>query len=334
MTPVGAAARAFTGVPILVTGGAGFLGSNLAHALVEAGAQVTLADCLEPGSGGNLRNLAGIESRVRLLRADLRDPAQAKEAVEGAAVVFHLAGQVSHVVGNDEPQRDLLINALATLNVMDAAAKSPAKPRVVHAASRSQYGRIESSPVEESHPLRPTDANGVSKSAAEMYALYYARVHGLRAVSLRLTNTYGPRHVMAHNKQGVLGWFVRQALDDQTIRLFGGGEQKRDVLFVDDAVEALLLAAREDSLVGLPCNVGGASISLRAFAEKLVAIAGRGRVESVPHPPEWRGLEIGDYEADSSLFRKRTGWGPRTSLDEGIRRTVQYYERERAHYWS
>jgi UDP-glucose 4-epimerase len=327
-------ASAYDGRPVLVTGGLGFIGSNLAIRLVELGADVTVADALIPDLGGNPFNIAPLERRIRVVNADMRDADAVEGLVQGQEVVFSLAGQVSHVDSLTDPVEDLELNYRTQLVVLEALRRRNPEARVVYAGSRQQYGRPQSLPVDESHPLKPIDANGIHKAAAESAMLLYHRIYGLPTSSLRLTNTYGPRMQMRHPRQGFVSWFVRLAVEGREIELFGGGESLRDFNAVDDVVEAFLLCGERDEAVGEVFNLGHPEpVSIRAFAELLLGLAGDGALTERPFPPDRERIDIGSVYLDFSRIRERLGWQPRVGLEDGLRRTLEYYRAHRDRYW-
>ena len=322
--------RAFyAGRRVLVTGGLGFIGSNLARELVDLGAQVTIVDALIPDYGGNLFNIDGIADRVRVELADVRDAAAVAAAVRGQDVIFNLAGQVSHIDSMRDPHTDLDINCHAQLSLLEACRAHNPGVKVVFAGTRQVYGRPSSLPVTEDHLVKPTDVNGINKAAGEYYHLVYNNVFGLRACSLRLTNVFGPRQLLKHNRQGFIGWFIRLAIEDQEIQIYGDGSQVRDLVFVDDAADAFLRAGASDDANGRVFNVGGEEpITHRALVERLIEVCGTGRYRFVEWPPEKRAIDIGSFYADSSLIARTLGWRPAVGLHDGLQRTVAFY---RAH---
>ncbi len=324
----------FKGKRVLVTGGLGFIGSNLAHTLAGHCAELTLVDSLIPQYGGNLFNISGIEDKVRVNIADVRDESSMQYLVRGQDYVFNLAGQVSHIDSMLDPFTDLEINCRSQLSILEACKKNNRGVKLVFAGTRGQYGKVDKLPVTEEHLMRPTDVNAINKMAGEWYHILYNNVYNIRACSLRLTNTYGARHHMHTSRQGVLSWFIRLAIEGKTIQLFGGGDQQRDFNYVDDVVEALLLAAAGDAANGEVFNVGsGVPVSLKEAAELVVQIAGSGAVTSVPFPPDKKKIEIGNYCADYSKIKRVLGWEPMTPLREGIKRTIEFYRQYRQHYW-
>jgi len=321
------------GARVLITGGLGFIGSNLAIRLVEAGAQVTIVDAMIPEYGGNLFNIRGIEDRVRVNVADIRQQSTMNFLVRDREVIFNLAGQVSHIDSMRDPFTDLEINCRSQLTILEACRRHNPRVKVVYAGTRQVYGKPDYLPVDERHLVRPTDVNGINKAAGEYYHLVYNNVFGVRACSLRLTNVYGPRQLIRHNRQGFIGWFIRLAIEDQEIQIFGDGSQIRDFVYVDDAVDAFLRAGADDRVNGEVYNVGGDEpIAHRELAALLIEIAGSGRMRLVEWPAEKKAIDIGSFYSDSRKFREATGWRPRVGLREGLSRTVAYYRAHLPHY--
>jgi UDP-glucose 4-epimerase len=324
---------AYGGARALVTGGAGFIGSHVARRLVQLGASVTIVDGLIPDCGGNLFNVADLRGRARLQICDLRDRAAIDPLTAGQDFVFNLAGQVSHIDSMTDPLQDLEHNCQAHLALLEACRRHCPRARVVYAGTRQAYGRPARLPVDETHPLVPTDINGIDKMAGEAYHLLYHRLHGIAAASLRLTNTFGPGLLIRHARQGFLSVFLRRALDNQPIRVYGDGHQLRDLNYVDDVVEAFLRVAACDATAGEVYNLGAEPpLSLCQVADLVVEVAGSGRVERVPFPEELKRIDIGSYYGDFSRIRAAVGWQPRVPVAEGLRRTLAYYRQNAAHY--
>jgi UDP-glucose 4-epimerase len=325
-------ARAFKGKRVLITGGLGFIGSNLARALVALGAKVTILDSLIPEYGGNRRNVHGIESKVDINLSDVRDRHSLPEFLRGQHFLFNLAGQTSHMDSMTDPETDLEINCRAQLTLLEACRKHNPKLRVVFASTRQIYGRPDYLPVDEKHPLRPVDVNGINKLAGEEYHLLYSQVHGVPGTVLRLTNTIGPRMRVKDARQTFVGLWIRQILEGRPIDVWGGG-QLRDFTYVDDAVEAFLLAATHPRAVGGVFNLGGVGqVSLRELAETLVEVAGRGSYRVKQFPADRKKIDIGDYYSDCRLIESVLGWQPRTSIKQALVKTVAYYRKELPHY--
>ncbi len=322
----------YSGRRVLVTGGLGFIGSNLCRALADLGAVVTAVDSLLPDYGGNLFNLAGYEERVRINIADVRGHGM-EYLVRGQDVLFNLAGQVSHIDSMTDPMTDLEINCRSQLSLLEAVRKGNPGLKIVYAGTRQIYGKPQYLPVDEKHLLNPTDVNGINKISGEMYHLVYHSVYGIRASSLRLTNTYGERQLIRHDRQGFIGWFVRKAVLGEEIQVFGDGAQQRDFNHVDDVVDAFLRAGAMSAADGRVFNLGAEPpVSLLALAHTLVELGGRGGVRVVPFPAERKKIDIGDFYADTRLVRSTLGWEPRVALRDGLARTVAFYRTHQEHY--
>jgi UDP-glucose 4-epimerase len=326
--------RAFyRGRRVLVTGGLGFIGSNLARQLADLGADVLLVDSLLPDCGGDFFNLSGIEDRVRVNIADVRQDTTMNYLVRDREVIFNLAGQVSHIDSMRDPHTDLDINCRSQLTMLEACRQHNPAVKVVFAGTRQIYGRPDRLPVDETHLVRPTDINGINKAAGEYYHMVYNNVFGVRACSLRLTNVYGPRQLIRHNRQGFIGWFIRLALEGREIQIYGDGSQVRDLVYVDDAADAFLRAGATDACNGAAFNVGGSEpIAHRDLVRLLLEAAGGGSVRFVDWPEEQRRIDIGSFWADSSKFQRTTGWAPSVTLGDGLRRTLAYYRAHADHY--
>lgn len=317
---------------VLITGGLGFIGSNLARALVRRGAQVTLVDSLIPEYGGNLFNLAGIESRVTINLSDVRDPHGMPALVRGKDFLFNLAGQTSHLDSMTDPQTDLEINCGAQLSILECCRRFNPGVKLVFASTRQIYGRPDRLPVDETHPIRPVDVNGINKAAGEHYHLLYHQVHGLHTTALRLTNTIGPRMRVRDARQTFVGAWIRQLVEGRPIEVWGG-EQLRDFTYVDDVVSAMLLAALHPEAEGQVYNLGGCEvISLLDLARLAIEVNGGGHFEVREFPPERKRIDIGDYYADDGKIRAALGWKPRVGLREALRRTLDFYRRNLAYY--
>ncbi|MGD0712635.1 MAG: NAD-dependent epimerase/dehydratase family protein [Gaiellaceae bacterium] len=324
----------FFGRNVLITGGLGFLGSSLAHELVEAGASVTLADSLVPEYGGNPHNVADIRDRLHVNVSDVRDQYSFRHLVQGQDVLFNLAGQTSHLDSMLDPFTDLEINCRAQLSILEACRHENPSVRLVFASTRQIYGRPQRLPVDEKHPIVPVDVNGINKTAGEWYHLLYGDVYGLHVSVLRLTNTYGPRMRVRDARQTFLGYWLRLAVEGAPIQVFGDGTQRRDFNYVDDAVRAFLLAAVRQEARGRVYNLGSDEVvDLRGLAELLVELNGGGSFELVPFPPDRKAIDIGDFYADYSRIRDELGWEPRVTLRDGLERTLAFYRAEAQHYW-
>jgi UDP-glucose 4-epimerase len=325
----------YKGRSVLITGGLGFIGSNLAHRLVEIGdVEVFLVDALIPDQGGNHSNIESIRDRVNLRIANIGDDYAINHLVGGVDYVFNLAGNVSHLDSMIYPQQDLELNCAAQLTLLEACRNFNPHVKIIFTSTRQVYGKPIYLPLDEQHRVAPLDINGINKFAAEHYHLLYNRVYGTRVVCLRLTNTYGPRQLISHNRQGVIAWFIRQAMDGGVIELFGEGKQRRDMNYVDDVVEALLLAGASETAEGDIFNLGGDEpVSLSYLAEELIKMTGRGSVRSVPFPTERQLIDIGNSYSSYQKIESVLGWRPHTPLRVGLARTLEFYQEHRAEYW-
>jgi UDP-glucose 4-epimerase len=326
----------YKGRSVLITGGLGFIGSNLAHKLVEIGCgEVLILDALLPEQGGNLFNIEGIRDRVKVSRGSMCDEQTVRHLVGGVDYIFNLAGSISHLDSMHNPQRDLELNCSAQLMLLEACRSFNPHVKIVFTSTRQVYGRPIYLPIDEDHRIAPLDINGINKQAAEGYHLLYHRIYGTRCVCLRLTNTYGPRQLLSHDRQGFIAWFIRKAIDGDVIELFGEGRQKRDINYVDDVVEALLLAGTNEAGEGEVFNLGGETpITLFDFAEELISITGRGSVRFAPFPTERQLIDIGNAYLSYKKIKSVLGWQPRTPLRDGLTRTVEFYQKNKDHYWN
>jgi len=319
---------------VLITGGLGFIGSNLAIRLVREGAHVTVCDAMLEGYGGNFANVREVEGEIETRIADVRDEEEMGRLVEGRDVIFHLAAQVSHVLSLSNPYPDIDINIKGTAVVLEACRKRNPSALVVRSGTRGQYGPAVTLPVSEETPPNPRGIYEISQLSAEMICRTYTRIHGVRTVPLRLTNVYGPRSQMKHPHFGVVNWFVRLALTGEPVPIFGTGKILRDFLYVDDCVEALVAAAVEPATVGEVLNVGDDRAStFLEVAEILRDLVPGTRIVFTDFTPERKAQEPGDFVSDISKIRRLTGWRPSIGLREGLARTVEFYRERRADYF-
>jgi UDP-glucose 4-epimerase len=324
----------YRGRAVMITGGLGFIGSNLARRLVELGADVLLVDSLIPDYGGNLFNVDGIADRVRINVADIRQQSTMNYLVQDRDVIFSLAGQVSHIDSMRDPYTDLEINCRSQLSILEACRRNNPEMRIVFAGTRQIYGRPQYLPVDERHPLSPVDVNGINKTAGEWYHLLYGDVYGIPVTVLRLTNTYGPRMRVKDARQTFLGYWFRLVLEGEEIQVWGDGLQRRDFNYVDDAVRAFLLSAARDEAVGKIYNLGDDEIvSLKDLAELVVSVNGSGEFRVIPFPPERKAIDIGDYYGNHGRIRAELGWTPQVQLAEGIERSLAFYREHGSAYW-
>lgn len=320
---------------VVVTGGLGFLGSNLAHELVRMGASVKIIDAMLPLYGGNLFNVHEIQDQVQIHYDDIRDEKAMRTHLKNQDVVFHIANQTSHIDSMTDPFLDVDINCRGNLVFLESCRTQNPDIKIVYIGSRAQYGSVTQTPVSEDAPICPIDIYGVNKHAGELYHAVYHHVYGMRTTTLRLSNTYGPRHQMKHGKYGIQNWMIRLAIDNQKITIYGDGNQIRDFSYVDDTVEAMLIAGSREETNGQVYNVGsGIPISFRDMMQKIVNITGSGEIVMTDWPEERKRIEVGDFVTDISKIKNELGWEPKISLEEGLKRTIQFYRQYKNHYWS
>jgi UDP-glucose 4-epimerase len=325
---------AFKGKKVLVTGGLGFVGSNLTAQLVKMGATVTIVDNMIPRLGGNLFNVKEIVDHIHINFSDVRDSHSMDYLVKGQEFIFHLAGQVNHVDSIRNPIQDLDINCRGTLVLLESCRKHNRNAKIIFSGTRGEYGSSVRLPVAEDHPTNPKGIYAVTNLTAEKMVLVYHDVHKISGTCLRITNTYGPRHQMAHDEYGVLNWFIRKAIDDEVVPVFGDGHILRDFLYVDDLVDCLLRVATAAQAYGEVFNVGsGVPINFIELAKKIVKITGTGKVTFTEFTQERKEVEPGDYYTDISKIRRMVRWEPKTDLDEGLRRTIEFYRKFKKEYW-
>jgi UDP-glucose 4-epimerase len=316
----------------MITGGVGLIGSGLARRLAGLGAEVLLVDSMVPEAGGNLANIAEFRDRVQVNIADIRDAAALRHLLPGQDFLFDLAGQTSHLDSMNAPEHDLAVNCAAQLQLLELCRAVAPAIAIVHAGTRQIYGRPRYLPVDEDHLLRPADVNGVNKMAGEGYHLLFHDVYGINTRSLRLTNVYGPGMRIKDARQNFLGVWLRRALEGVAFEVWGG-EQRRELLYIDDAVEAFLCAALSPDTAGLALNVGGlAPYALLALAEALIRANGGGTFERRAFPAERKAIDIGDFVTDDRRFRALTRWKPEVGIDDGLKRSLDYYRRHLASY--
>jgi UDP-glucose 4-epimerase len=319
---------------VLVTGGLGFIGSNLSIELVRLGARVTIIDNMLPRQGSNLFNIRDIEDKVKVNFSDVRNQLSMNHLVKGKDYVFHLAGQVNHVDSMRNPIQDLDINCLGTLVLLEALRQHNREAKIVFAGTRGEYGSSVTLPVDEDHPTNPKGIYAVTNLTAEKMILVYDEIYGMKGACLRITNTYGPRHHMAHDEYGVFNWFIRKAMDNEDVPVFGDGRILRDFLYVEDLVESMLMVAATEGAYGMVFNVGtGIPVSFIELARTIVELAGTGKAKFTEFTRERKEVEPGDYYADITRIKNIVGWAPKTSLAEGIGKTIAFYGKYRKEYW-
>jgi UDP-glucose 4-epimerase len=318
---------------ILITGGLGFLGSNLAYRLFESGASVTVIDNLNPLYGGNIFNVKEIADRIKIVINDVRNNEIMIPLIEMADIVFHLAAQVSYIDSIKNPYEDLDLNAKATLNILECCRKLNPKAKILFSSSRMVYGKVEQTPVTENSSTNPLSLYGIHKLTSEKYLLMYFNDFGIPSTILRLTNPYGPRQQIKHSKYSLVGWFIRQAIEGKVIKIFGDGEQLRDYIFADDIVNAMLKCAEAPDAVGEVINVGsGQSVRFCDMVRAVIKCVNNGKMEFVPWPNDYEKIETGDISVDISRLKAITAWQPAYSLEEGINATYEYYRKYFRYY--
>lgn len=321
------------GLKVLITGGAGFIGSNLAIKCLDLGAEVTILDNFMPDTGSNLANLKEINEKITLITGDIRNEEDVEKAVKDKDIIFNLAGQVSHILSMEDPFLDIDINCKGHIILLEACRKLNPKVKIVYTGTRTQTGQVTTPTINEENQDNPLDIYGAGSLASELYHLIYHKVHGLKTTSLRLTNIYGPRAQIKNPKYGAVNFFIGKAVFNQEINIFEPGTQKRDILFVDDVVSALILAAIKKESEGQVFVLGsGIGIPLIDIAHEIVRVAKNGSVKLVPFPPERKSIEVGDVVLDCKKIRNLLGWQPNTSISEGLQKSIDFYNLNKNDY--
>ena len=325
--------KGFSGKKVLITGGLGFIGSNLARKLLELECKVTVVDSLIPEYGGNLRNVEDIRDKISINLTDIRDNFSINELIKKQDFLFNLAGQTSHLDSMENPFADLDINARAQLSILEACRKSNPDIRIVFASTRQIYGRPQYLPVDEKHPRHPVDVNGINKIAGEQYHILYQEVYGIASSVLRLTNTYGPRMRIKDARQTFLGIWIRNLLQGKPIQVFGDGKQRRDYNYVEDVLDALLIAAAEKNAIGKVYNLGGPDpLSLEDTAKIMCQKTEGGNYQMIPFPEDRKAIDVGDFICDFSAFSNSFDWQPKVSFEEGIIQSIDFFKEELNYY--
>ncbi len=323
----------FRGKKILISGGLGFIGSNLAIRLAGYGSEVTIIDSMIPEYGGNMRNIEPVRDQVKINISDVRDEHSMHHHIREKDFFFNLAGQTSHLDSMRDPFTDLEINARAQLSILEACKKYNPAVKIIFASTRQLYGHPQYLPVDELHPLVPVDVNGINKLSGEMYHLLYSKVYGIQSTVLRLTNTYGPRMRIRDARQTFLGIWIRNLLENNPITIYGDGSQLRDYNYIDDVVEAFIMVAGSDKFNGFVYNLGNENpLSLKTTAELMIGQNGEGNYVFKAFPDDLKKIDIGDFYSDYSKIKNSLGWAPKIPFSEGIRRTIDYYRKNLEYY--
>lgn len=326
--------KVFVGKKVLITGGLGFIGSNIAYALVRMGAEVTVLDALLPLYGGNQYNVSDIKDKIKVVIGDIRDETVVNDVVSGKDFIFNLAAQVSYIDSINEPFLDLDINCLGHLKVLEAARKFAPHTKILFSSSRLAYGRILTTPVDESHPTNPVSMYGVHKLAAEKYYRIYFETYGLKSAVIRIPNPYGPRQQMKHSKYSIVGWFIRQALEGKEITIYGDGKQERDYLFINDIVTAFLYVAASDKTNGEVYNIGTHErVTFVDMVDAILTEIPTGKKVHIPWPKNYERNETGNYIANTRKINRVVGWEATVPLKDGIKQTVEYFKKNKDFYW-
>lgn len=324
----------FKGKRVVIFGGLGLIGSSTARALIREGAKVTIADNRMPGYGANDFNIADIKGNIHLAIGDIRNSSFVNELVKEKHFIFNFAAQVNHNKSIEDPLIDNELNCVGHLNVLMACKNINKDAKLVYPGSRLQYGKIKKLPVKENHPREPLSIYAVHKNTAEQYYHAFFKHYGIPSVCLRISNPYGPRAQMKHGGYSIVNWFIRLAMDNKPIHVFGEGTQLRDYLYIDDLVEIIIRVARSGKTNGLTYNVGfGKPYRFIDMANLIVKIVTSGKIEFREWPKSYEQFETGDYYPDITSIKKDLGWEPKIDLPEGITRAYEYYKRFRFHYW-
>lgn len=311
---------------VLITGGLGFLGSNLALELQKKKANVTVIDNLAPLYGGNIFNLSPANNKINTIINDMRNMEVMEPLIKKADIIFHLGAQVSYIDSLNIPYDDLDLNAKATLNILECCRKHNPTCKIIFSSSRMVYGKVDAPIVKENSPTNPLSLYGIHKLTSEKYLLMYFKDFGIPITILRIANPYGPRQQIKHSKYSLVGWFIRQAMEDKEIKIFGEGNQLRDYIFVDDIILAMIKCAETDGANGKILNLGsGCSYKFSEMVNEVVSCVKKGKITYVPWPKDYENIETGDVSLDLSDLFTITGWKPTNSLSEGILKTFEYY---------
>lgn len=314
----------YRGKKVLITGGLGFIGSNLAIRLAYLGADVTIVDSNLEGGGANEFNISPINENTKIFRHDIADRAKMLPLIENADYVFNLSGYNNHLDSMVHPEKDLYANCVSQLAFLSTCAEKRVKANIIFTGTRTQYGRVSENPVSESALQNPLDIHGSHKSLAEQYHLMFNKNHGLKTIVVRVTNVYGPRQAIRPRGVGLIASFILSVLEGGEIEIFGTGDRTREILFVDDLIDALIGLNITEAAVGQCYNVGGFSVPLMEIAETLISTAGKGKIRYKPFPQEVRNIEVGEVRLDNTKIEKTCGWRPTTTPEKGLSKTMEF----------
>ena len=318
---------------ILITGGLGFIGSNLARFLVNNGAIVTIIDNLHKDYGGNLFNISDFKSKVNLKIGDIRNKKVMTDLVKDKHIIFHLASQTSHMGSMNDPINDLEINIIGQIQILELCKQFNPKVKIIYSSTRQLYGIPDYLPVDEKHKIQPVDVNGINKFTAERYLILYSKVYGINYSILRMTNIFGPGIRIKDAKQMFLGIWIKSLIEGKSFKVYGSGDQLRDFLFVDDCIEALLLVGRSDISNKKIYNIGNnKAFSLTELAKLIINLGNGGSFDYIQFPKDRKSIDIGDFFSDYSYIYNDLGWQPKVSIKDGLNTTIKFYKKNYTNY--
>lgn len=317
---------------VLITGGLGFIGSNLAIACDRAGASVTNYDVLLAGSGANRFNISSICNDVETIIADVRNADALREAVINKHIIIHCAAFTSHRNSMEQPLEDIDSNTKGTITLLETLRRYNPKAMMIYIGTSTQVGRMVVDPITELHPEFPLDIYSASKSAGEKYALLYAHAYDLDVRAVRLVNIFGPRANIINSDLGFINFFIGLVLQNKQLTVYGDGEQLRNVLYVDDAVDAVLKIILTPAMKGeVVFAASDSHYSVKSIAQEICRSIG-GTVRFPKWPKERKIIEAGDVKIDNSKIKKMLDWKPETPLAQGLKKTKEYYRACLSHY--
>ena len=320
--------REYASKKVLITGGLGFIGSNLAEKLVELGADITIMDSKLERYGGNNFNVQSIRNNIQIDISDIRDKDAVLRNVKDKDIIFSLAAQTDYNYSHKQPNLDIDINCKGHVNILEAARTANPNCRLIFSGSRMQYGKIQKLPVKEEHPFNPLSIYAINKIAGENYYRAYNLHYKLDTLVFRIANPFGPKAQIKHPGYCIVNWFVRQALEKKPITVCGEGHQLRDYIFINDLVNAFSIAGVHPNPKKRIYNVGsGIGTRFIDMAKTIVRVVGQGEITHIPWPKNYENFETGDYYADISRISTELSWKPSTSLESGLEKTVDFYKK-------